>query len=92
MDNSFDSIAILAIIKAKVEQQNKSTSTHLNLHKSEVIELMARDCETSSAQAERFLNSFFFLIYSTLSQGGEVNISGFGKPAKTGRNIHSNAS
>jgi DNA-binding protein HU-beta len=51
----------------------------LNLHKSGIIKLAAARTVFTYTETERVLNAFFLLIYETLSEGGTVNISGFGK-------------
>lgn len=49
------------------------------MNKSELIEQLAARLSITSSEAERMLNGFINLVYEVLKNGGEVNISGFGK-------------
>jgi len=47
--------------------------------KTQLIEVLAAKCGLTSSGSEIYLNSLIGIIYDTLKQDGEVNISGFGK-------------
>lgn len=49
------------------------------MNKSEFVQLMGRECSVTSFEAEKILNKTIGLIYKLLSEGREVNFSGFGK-------------
>jgi DNA-binding protein HU-beta len=49
------------------------------MNKSELIEQLAARLSITSSESERMLNGFVNLVYEVLRNGGEVNISGFGK-------------
>jgi DNA-binding protein HU-beta len=62
------------------------------MNKSELIEAVAKEAETSKAEAERFLSSTITAIVKAVSKGDTVTLIGFGtfksskRAARTGRN------
>ncbi len=63
-----------------------------SLNKQDLISQIAEQSDCTQAQATKMLNSTIDVITSTLSSGGSVNLTGFGKfetaarKATTGRN------
>jgi len=49
------------------------------MNKTEFIEVLAIRCGVPYKEAEKTLKAFINVIYDTLKEDGEVNISGFGK-------------
>ena len=62
------------------------------MNKGELVERVASEAGSSSAEAKRHLDAVLSVIEQELGSGGEVNITGFGKfkvnerPAREGRN------
>lgn len=48
-------------------------------NKSDFIAELAWKLHTTASETERMVNTFFQIIYDTLNDNGEVNLSGFGK-------------
>ena len=74
MDKSFDTS--YGCDKLKVV---RLTINKINMVKSQLVEVLAAKCGITSSESERYLNSLIGIIYETLKEDGEVNISGFGK-------------
>lgn len=62
------------------------------MNKSEFVAAIAKEADSTQAEAGRVLEAAIAVIQSTLAKGGEVSITGFGKfsttkrAARTGRN------
>jgi DNA-binding protein HU-beta len=62
------------------------------MNKIELVEAIAKEMETSKAEAERFLNAYMKCVKEALLAGEEVKLAGFGtfmaqeKAATTARN------
>lgn len=59
-------------------EEFKNINNKKFMNKSELIEKMGAQLGITSGESERYLNNFIALIYSELSEGNKVNISGFG--------------
>jgi DNA-binding protein HU-beta len=62
------------------------------MNKTELVEAIAQDSGLSNADARKAVESFISTVQSTLTQGDEIALTGFGKfsvaarGARTGRN------
>lgn len=56
----------------------KLTINKTSMVKTQLIEVLAAKCGITSSESERVLNNLIGIIYETLKQDGEVQISGFG--------------
>ena len=62
------------------------------MNKTELVEAIAQDSGLSNADARKAVESFITTVQSTLTQGDEIALTGFGKfsvaqrGARTGRN------
>ncbi len=67
------------------------------MNKSELVEIVAKETETSKAAAEKALSAFMGAVVTAVSKGDAVSLIGFGtfksskRAARTGRNPQTGA-
>ena len=68
-----------------------------NMNKTELIEAVAKEADTTKAEAERVIDAFFHSVKASMRMGDKVAWPGFGsfsttqRPARVGRNPQTGA-